>query len=263
MSHSSLRLCGSSPVVGSSRNRTGGRGDEAGGEVEAAAHAAGEGLRPGGRRRRRARAARAARRRACGASRRRQVVEAADHLEVRAGGQQAVDGRLPGRRRRSRARTAAGSATTSSPATARRALVGGAQRGEDADRRRLAGAVVAEQAEHGARRGRRGRGRAAPRGRRSACRGPCGDDSLPSQIVRTRMLFRTSYDQASSTLYEMSRAVARDEHERPIWARPEPGPAGLPHARADRRRRARDRRRRGLRGRLDAPRRRPSSAPAR
>ena len=62
MSQRSLRLRGSRPVVGSSRNSTCGRGDEARGEVEPAAHAAREGLHQLRRRRRRGRAARAARR---------------------------------------------------------------------------------------------------------------------------------------------------------------------------------------------------------
>ncbi len=69
-----------------------------------------------------------------------------------------------------RRRTSSGCATTSKPATQRLALGRDRQRGEDADRRGLAGAVVAEQAEHRARARRRGRGRAAPRGRRTACR---------------------------------------------------------------------------------------------
>ena len=97
-----------------------------------------------------------------------EVVEAADQLEVAAAGQQLVDRRL-----------LAGEADAGphagrlahdvEPGDLGRALVGGQQRGEDADGRGLARAVGAEQAADGAGRARRGRGRAAPSGRRSAC----------------------------------------------------------------------------------------------
>ena len=63
-SHSSRRLRGSRPVVGSSRNSTGGLGDERRGEVEPAAHAARVGLGGAVGRRRPGRSARAAPRRA-------------------------------------------------------------------------------------------------------------------------------------------------------------------------------------------------------
>ena len=59
-----LRLRGSSPVVGSSRNRIRGLRQQARGEVEPASHPARSRCAPGGRRRRRDRSARAARRRA-------------------------------------------------------------------------------------------------------------------------------------------------------------------------------------------------------
>ena len=59
--------------------------------------------------------------------------------------------RPAGRRARSARARRAGSRTTSWPATNARPAVGASERGEDADGGRLAGAVVAEQAEHGAR----------------------------------------------------------------------------------------------------------------
>ena len=89
--HMSSRLAGSRPVVGSSRKTTDGPADEAGGEVEPAAHAAGVGLgRPVGgvgevepvEQLLRAGARRLAA----------QVQQRADQLEVLAAGQQLVDG---------------------------------------------------------------------------------------------------------------------------------------------------------------------------
>ena len=152
MSQRSSRLRGSSPVVGSSRNSTCGHGHEAGGEVEAAAHAAGERLHQlvGGvgevealeqlvgpaRRRRRLE----------------QVVEPPDHHEVLPRAEQPVDGGLLRGDADARGAPAAGSADDVEAGDRAPMPVGGRrQRGEDADGGGLAGAVVAEQAEHGAR----------------------------------------------------------------------------------------------------------------
>ena len=122
--------------------------DEAGGEVEAAAHAAastcgrGGPRRPGGRTTRAAPCARALGVLAL------EVEQRADQLEVLAAGQQLVD-----------ARVLAGEADLLAHAGGlggdvvarddRGALVGLQQRREDAHRRGLAGAVGAEHAEHG------------------------------------------------------------------------------------------------------------------
>ena len=77
----------------------------------------------------------------------RQVVEAADHLEVGARGEQVVDGGLLAGEAELRAHD--GRIGDDVVPGDRRAALGRAQqRGEDAHRRGLAGAVVAEQAEH-------------------------------------------------------------------------------------------------------------------
>ena len=149
MSHRSPRLRGSRPVVGSSRNRTVGPRHQAGGEVEPPAHAAGERLHQVARLRRPGRAARAARRpggrrRAGGRSWSRPTITRLA-LAVSSPSTVACWAATPMRRR-----TRSGSATTSRPATAAVPVGGRGQRGEDADGRGLAGAVVAEQAEHGA-----------------------------------------------------------------------------------------------------------------
>ena len=129
-----------------------GRRDEAGGEVEPAAHAAGERLHElvgvvgeveqleqlvGA---------------AGGPPRFGQVVQPTDHLEVEPGAHQPVDrGLLRGDADAPAHRGGVGDDVEAGDAW-RAPSVGVRERGEDADRGGLAGAVVAEQAEHGARR---------------------------------------------------------------------------------------------------------------
>ena len=81
---------GPGPVVGSSRNSTCGRDDQAHRQVEPAPHAAAVGARRGGRRPRRGRSARAARRR----GRLRPPAQPGHHPQVLGAGEDAVDGRL-------------------------------------------------------------------------------------------------------------------------------------------------------------------------
>ena len=146
ISHRSPRLRGSSPVVGSSRNSTSGSATRLARQVEPAAHAAAERLHqlvagvgevepleqlvaaPAG----------------LGL---RQAVQAADHLEVQPGGHQPVDRGLLGGDTDAPAHLVAGLHHVEAGHRGRplRRL---RQRGEDADGRGLAGAVVAEQAEH-------------------------------------------------------------------------------------------------------------------
>jgi hypothetical protein len=121
------------------------RRDEARGEVEAAAHAAGERLDEaiGG-------VGQAETLEELGGAgahdRPRQVVEPADHLEVRAGGEQAVDGGLLAGE--ADLRPHGGRVGDDVVPGHQGAALGGLQeRGEDPHRGRLAGAVVAEQAE--------------------------------------------------------------------------------------------------------------------
>ena len=216
-------------------------GDQARGEVEPAAHAAGVGAHQPVGGVGRGRAARAARRRARRASRARQVVEPADQLEVRARGEQAVDrGALAGERRCARAPRPA-RRPTSKPATSARPAVGGGERGEDADGGRLAGAVVAEQAEHACRPGRRGRRRGAPTGRRTACRGPRRRRRPASFVLCTLVSYIVRQVAVHCTNVKADAATAT---RRSDLDRPEPGHAApAPHARADRRGGAGDRRR--------------------
>ena len=145
-SQSPRRLAGSRPVVGSSRKSTVGPPDEAGREVEAAAHAARVG--PGGRPPASVEVerARAARRRARARRGRPEVQQAADHLEVLATGQVLVDrgvlaGQADGGPNRVRL------AEDVVAGHRRPAAVRVEERGEDPDRRRLAGAVGAEEAQ--------------------------------------------------------------------------------------------------------------------
>ena len=148
MSQSSFRLRGSRPVVGSSRNSTAGD-HEARREVEPAAHAAREGLHELGRRVGEVELLeQLVGARAHGL---REVVQAADHHEVRRAlinpSTVACCAATP-----MRSRTRSGSVVTSKPATRALPSVGA----ESVVRMRIAvvlpGAVVAEQAEHGARR---------------------------------------------------------------------------------------------------------------
>ena len=146
--HSSCRVRGSRPVVGSSSRITGGPPGQAGAEVEPAAHAA----RVGRDRRSAASVepealehlARARRASAPGSRYRRPTISRFSR-PVSSSSTAANWPASPIRRR-----TASGSATTSWPSTLARPPVGLQQRGEDAHERRLAGAVGAEQAEHGA-----------------------------------------------------------------------------------------------------------------
>ena len=114
-----VRLRGSRPVVGSSRNSTGGPGDEGAGEVEPAAHAAGVGLDGAVRGLVEAGTGRAARgpgfRAAAGP-----VVEPADHLEVLAAGEVFVDGRELAREPDGARARPARRLSTSMPATSAR-----------------------------------------------------------------------------------------------------------------------------------------------
>ena len=108
-------------------------------------------------------------------------------------------------------RTARGSRDDVVAGDERAAGGGGEQRGEDAHGGRLAGAVVAEQAEHRARRD----GQVQPAQRLGVAEAPAqvlGEDRSRS---RTVVRHSTAYDRG--TLYEMSR-----EPKPPIWARPEP-----------------------------------------
>ena len=147
-----------------------GHGDEAGGQVEPAPHAAGEvldqllggvgevepleqlvGPGPGP-----------------GLG---QVVEPAHHLEVGPGAHQPVDRGLLGGHADAAAH-GAGVGDDVDAGDRGRALGGRRERGEDADGRGLARAVVAEQAEHGARRDVEVEVAQRPRCRRTACPGP-------------------------------------------------------------------------------------------
>ena len=140
---------GSRPVVGSSRNSTCGVGDEARREVEAAAHAARERLHEAvglvGEAEQLEQLVGPAARPPLG-----QVVQTTDDLEVEPGAHQAVDRRLL-RRDADALAHRGGSLATSNPATRGRPSVGVGHGGEDADRRGLAGAVVAQQTEDRAR----------------------------------------------------------------------------------------------------------------
>ena len=122
--------------------------DEAGGQVEAAAHAPGEGLhqRVGGVDEVELLEELAGPLAGFALG---QAVEAADHLEVEPAGEEAVDGGLL----RGDADAAAhlvGLVDDVEAGHRPRALGGDGEGGEDADRGGLAGAVVAEEAEHGA-----------------------------------------------------------------------------------------------------------------
>ena len=170
-SHRSLRACGSSPVVGSSRNRHLGLAHQAGREVQPAAHAAGEGPHEAvadvGE-----------------AELLEQLLRALRARAPAAGGRGARPSR--GWRARSAARRrshtgprgrcapapARGAPTTSTPATLARPVVGIAS----VVRMRIAVVLPAplwpEQPEHGAPRDVQVRPRGAPTARRSACRDP-------------------------------------------------------------------------------------------
>ena len=149
VSHMPSRERGSRPVVGSSRNSTGGRRDERRGEVEPPAHAARVGLGgPLGRLGELEALEQLVRARLRVLAR--QVVELPDHLEVLEAGQVLVDGRvlagepdLGPQRGRVAHDVEAGDA--------RAARVGLEQGGEDPHRGGLAGPVGAEQAEDAAR----------------------------------------------------------------------------------------------------------------
>ena len=126
---------------------------------------------PGGRPRRRGRSPPAAARARSAASRARQVVEAADHLQVLGAGQVLVDGRvLAGKADLGAQR--GGWRVTSMPATRALPPSGAQQRRQDPDGGRLAGAVRAEQAEHAARPRRRRRRRTTPPPSRIASEAP-------------------------------------------------------------------------------------------
>ena len=142
------RAAGSSPVVGSSRKITGGSA------ITLAARSSRRRMPPEYPLTSRSAASAMPKRSrsACGSppgDRPRQPVETADHLEVRAAGEQTVDGRRlggdadprPHLRRR-------GDDVVSGDG--RRALAGLGERRQEPHRRRLTGAVVPEQPEHGA-----------------------------------------------------------------------------------------------------------------
>ena len=148
VSHSSSRLRGSRPVVGSSRKSTGGRATSAAARSSrrrmppeyvfadaGAGVAQAEALEQLGRARLGGAAAVA--------------VEAADHGQVLEPGEVLVDRRVLAREADAGAELR-GLADHVEAGHAGRAGVGGEERGEDADRRRLARAVRPEHAEHGA-----------------------------------------------------------------------------------------------------------------
>ena len=169
-SHIACRLRGSRPVVGSSRKSTTGRADEAGGEVEPAAHAAGVGRHPP----------------PAGVD----EVEAVQQLGGPARGPPRADrprsrpimrrfsspvcssssaAYWPVRLIARRTRAALGDDVVAGDA--RPPAVRRGERAEDPHGRRLARAVGPEQREHAAARGRAGRRRAAPSRRRRTSRG--------------------------------------------------------------------------------------------
>ena len=98
--------------------------DEGGGEVEAAAHAAGVGARPAGRRRRRGRSARAARRPRPHGLRLRRWVSRPTSAEVLAAGEVLVDGGVLAGEADALAAPPAGAAATSMPSTVARPASG-------------------------------------------------------------------------------------------------------------------------------------------
>ena len=166
----SSRLRGSRPVVGSSRNSTGGRDDERGGEVEPPPHAARVGLRGALRGVGEVEALEqlVGARARLGAA---EVVELADHLEVLEAGQVLVDrGVLAGEADLRAQRV--GVAHDVEARDPRAARVGLEQRGQDPHRGGLAGAVGTEQAEDGAGRARRSPRRTAPAPFRRTSRAP-------------------------------------------------------------------------------------------
>src|SRR5262249_32571353 len=139
-----------------------------------------------------------------------QVVEAPDHLEVEASVEQAVDGGLLAGD--ADATTHGGRRGRDVEAGHRGPTFGGLrQRGEDTDRRRLAGAVVAEQAEHGPR----------PHLEVQVAQGPqvaealaeaLDHDAPGSPVRRRRMMYCLlvhSTTNISSTLYDMAREKSR------------------------------------------------------
>ena len=169
--HMSWRLAGSRPVVGSSRKTTGRVHDQAGGEVEPPAHAAGVGadLAVGGvgdaealeqlaRRARRRRALESCWRRPSSIRFSRPVRRSSSEACWPASDDLLAHG--------------AGRGGDVVAGDERAALRRCEQGGEDADGGRLARAVVAEQAEHGAGLDGEVEARAGRRSRRSACRGP-------------------------------------------------------------------------------------------
>ena len=146
--HRPSRLRGSSPVVGSSRNSTLRRGDEAGGEVEAPAHPAREVLDQAVAGVGQLEALEQVARPPAGLGAP-DAVQPTDQLEVEVGVEQTVDGGLLG----GHPDVAADQRRVAHDVVAAdggRALGRRGQRGEHADGRGLAGAVVAEQAEDGA-----------------------------------------------------------------------------------------------------------------
>ena len=216
--------------------------DQAGGEVQPAAHAAASRCRPGGRRRGRSRSARAARR-----------ARDASPLESFCRRPSSIRFSRPVRRSSSEAcwpaseigsRTAPGSRTTSWPPTSARPVVGASS----VVRMRTAvvlpaplwpsrpSTVPGSTADQAAQR----------LGLAEALAQVLGEDRSLSYVVR----HSTAYDR--STLYEMS-----SEPKPPIWARPEPrgrGQRGLALARRrSSRSRSADRRRGRPRGGLDPP----------
>ena len=144
-----------------------GPGDQRGGQVEPPAHAARVVLGDAGRRRRSARTARAARRRApCAARRPRWCSSPIITRFSRPVSSPSTVASWAARPMRGAPRS--GRVATSKPATRGRARVGLGQRGEDAHRGGLAGAVGPEQRRRRCRAGRRGRRRRARSSRRSA-----------------------------------------------------------------------------------------------
>ena len=240
MSHRSARLRGSRPVVGSSRNSTLGARNEARGEVEPAAHAAREGLHRAGRRRRRGRGARAARR--PGAARRASGGGAGARPSRGSCARSSARRPWPAARRRrcARARRSGSAHDVDAGDRGRCPRSGCDERGEDADRGGLAGAVVAEQTEDRARRDVEVEVAQRPEVAEALAqaRGSMTPRSGSSGLRRCRMaygLFVHSTTNISSTLYEW-------QPEPPASADDEPRPTLVADRRRSSRRRREDRR---------------------
>ncbi len=226
MSHISRRLRGSRPVVGSSRNRTCGRPDQAGAEVEPAAHAARVGLgRPVGgvgqlepleeRPRPLAR---------LGGG---HVVQPPDHLEVLQAGEVLVDRGVLSREA-DHVPELLRVADHVEAGDGRAARVGMQQRGQDPDGGGLAGAVGAEEPEDRGGRDLEVDAARAPRPCRTASR-------APRRRSRVRSWNRPSYRRARQPVARGGSRRCASARPRARGARADPGAGsriGRPRTRA-------------------------------